>query len=301
MTVTKPYAVQCIYAAVTLMVYVGGMAGELPWLSGKQTSCQRAALTGKEQGPATAEQHRPQHAALGAQPALESSRKAPASELPEPEAAEDENEDEGWELLGASASSDSSAQPVLPQQGGPVGSIQSLAPGRSTRPDLSNGQADAAGESGIAGDKSPCAKADLGGMSSQSGRHGRADRSSGGTHSGDVDMHAETEGRSLLYPRSASMAAEITGGLEDRPPGMADSRDQASHNHSPDEKVHDKVHGSKQQQDVAGPEAAAAAGFDRKEVLWRCTIFTVQVRTKASMCLIYPARSSASICVDGAC
>ena len=171
LAVTAPHAVQCLYAAVTLMVYIGGMAGDLPWLSGKQASGQRAALAGQEQEPVTAMQHRLQHAALEEQPAVESSCKAPASELREPEAAEDENEDEDWELLAASAAPDSSAQPVLPQQGATAGSINSLEPGYSTEPGLSSGQAEAARESGTAGHKSSCAKADLEGMSSLSGAH----------------------------------------------------------------------------------------------------------------------------------
>ena len=277
LAVTAPHAVQCLYAAVTLMVYIGGMAGDLPWLSKKQASGQRSALTGREQGSATAEQHRTQHAALDGQPALESSCKAPASGLPTPEAAKDEIEDEGWELLAASAAPDSSAQPVLPQQGATAGSINTLEPGHSTEPGLSSGQAEAERESGTAGDKSSCAKADLEGMSLQSGAHERAASSGRGAHDGDVDMHAETEGRSLLYPRSASAAAELTRGLGDQPPGTPDTRDHASHEHGPDEKERDRLDVSGQEQAVAGGQAAAAAAFDREEVLWRCTTFTVQV------------------------
>ena len=277
-TVTQPHAAQCLYAAITLMVYIGGMAGDLPWLSGKQGSGQRAALAGQEQEPVTAMQHRPQHAALEQQPAVETSCKASASELRESEAAEDEDEDEGWELL-ASAAPDSSAQPVLPQQDAAVGAARSLEPGHSTQPGLTSGQAEAGRESGTAGDKSSCAKADLEGMSLQSGAHERAESSGRGAHDGDVDMHAETGGRSLLYPRSASTAAELTRGLGDQPPGTPDTRDHASHEHGPDEKEHDRLDVSGQEQIVAGTEAAATAAFDREEVLWRCTIFTVQVNT----------------------
>ena len=264
---------QCIYAAVTLAVYIGGMAGDLPWLSGKQTSGQGAALAGKEQGPATAEQQRPQHAAWQQQPVLESSCKAPAAGLQGPEAAEDGTEDEGWELLAASASPDSSAQPMPPQQDGAVGGVTSLEPGPSTDPGLSGAQAEGARKP-----ESSRAKAALGGISSQAGSHERADRSSRGAHDGDVDMHAETEGRSLLYPRSASTAAELTGGLEDQSPVTSDSHDQAPYQQASDEREHGELHVSGREQDAAGTQAAAAAAFDREEVLWRCTTFTVQVR-----------------------
>ena len=166
---------------------------------------------------------------------------------------------------------------MLPQQGATAGSINTLEPGHSTEPGLSSGQAEAERESGTAGDKSSCAKADLEGMSLQSGAHERAASSGRGAHDGDVDMHAETEGRSLLYPRSASAAAELTRGLGDQPPGTPDTRDHASHEHGPDEKERDRLDVSGQEQAVAGGQAAAAAAFDREEVLWRCTTFTVQV------------------------
>ena len=271
-TVSRP--AQCIYAAVTLTVYVGGMAGDLPWMFGKQASGQMAAFTGIDQPSHTVKQQRPQCAASEQQPVLEASGKAPATVLREPEAEEDED----WEVLAASDPK-SSLQPPTAQQGAAVDGAVS---GHSLTSGLSDGPARAANLTGTSGDISSIAKGALKLDSMQSGASETAGRYSRGVHEGVMDMHAETEAGSLLFPRSASAAAQLSKGLDMQ---ASDSREKSPYEQPSDEQQQDKLRRGGQQQNAAASDAAAAAAFDEEEVLWRCTIFTVQVLSFSNLVL----------------
>ena len=268
---------QCVYAAVTLTVYVGGMAGDLSWMFGKQASGQMAAFTGIDQLSHTVKQQRPQCAASEQQPVLEASGKAPATVLREPEAEEDED----WELLAASDPK-SSLQPLTAQQGAAVDGAVS---GHSFTSGLSDGPARAANLTGTSGDIPSIAKGALKLDSTQSGAPKTAGRYSRGVHEGVMDMHAETEAGSLLFPRSASAAAQLSKGLDMQ---ASDSREKSPYEQPSDEQQQDKLRRGGQQRN-----AAAAAAFDDEEVLWRCTIFTVQVLSFSNLvlsCLPYSTR-----------
>ena len=276
MTVSHP--AQCIYAAVTLAVYVGGMAGDLPWTAAKQASDQLAAFTGPDQASHTVKQQKPECAASEQQPIFEASAQAPAAALREPEAEEDED----WELLAASDPPKSSLQPSIVQQGAAVYGAEL---GRCLQSGLPDGPARAATLTGTSGDTSSAAKADLRSASAQSEAPETAGGCSRGVHEGGMDMHAETEGGSLLFPRSASAAAQLSEGVDMQ---ASDSREQAPYGQPSDELEHDKLRQGGQQQSTAATDAAAAAAFDREEVLWRCAIFSMQVRPPPYLCFPAP-------------
>ena len=250
---------QCIYAAVTLIVYIGGMAKD--WLhlfNGEITSTART-----DRKPQQATQPPTTRPAAGSQP--------------------HENDDEDWELLNASASPDASSEASLPQ------CSPDDEPDSHPRADpLSSGRQQEAQERSAAGASAqgPVAAVEL--MS-------EAQHSSRGKQHEGVDMRPETGGQSPIHPRSASAAAQLDETLGAEASSRQDKHcagtmgGQASQEQDSWQPLkageHEGSGKARQQQRRAASHATASgaaksAAFDRREVLWRCAIFTLQVRRR---------------------
>jgi len=298
-------AMQCIYAAVTLVVYIGGMAREWPQIFRQQGPSESAASTSRKQAPAAVRVQQPEfpeaqqissesavtarlaavhleHASPHDQHALEPSAKATpiAGLVQQPQL----DEDEGWQLLDASGSPESttqpaSSQPSLPHQQGTVDDTrQDYEQGQRTQLSLSRGGSRAQNiiRAGPAIPSHVGEKFGNGGI--QSASRGTAEQSSKAQHDQDMDLHAETEGKLFLYPRSASAAAQLTEGLEARAAETCEQDELKPLHQQLLNMQQSDSHGMKaQQEEGAVSDAAPAEAFDRKEVLWRCTIFTIQV------------------------
>lgn len=247
-------SVQCIYAAVTLVVYIGGMAGEWRQLFGKSAPRQPATSRGAKQEAAAVASQQPEAAEREQQVPTPAQTTAVAASQPHAD------EDESWELLNASAPSACKAEQSLPQEGQ-----------GTSLPRAGRGQA----------------------IEEETGGDSRSSRDQG------MDVHAETGSKSLLYPRSASAAAQLKEGLEPEAPGQDEhSSSSAGLQVSGDRRLEDtrtssstrkqpegaRSHagsdtGQRQQQELGSRKAVGASdeAFIRAEVLWRCTTFTVQV------------------------
>ena len=296
---------QCIYAAVTLMVYIGGMAREWPQIFRQQRPSQSAASESRKQAPAAGRVQRPEfpeaqqvskesavkatfatvhfkhaspHGQHTLQPSVEPTPIAGTAQQPQLE------EDEGWQLLDASGSPESttqpaSSQPSLPHRQGTVDDTgQHSEQGHGTQLSPSSGRSRAL-DSNKAGHAMPSHvghKSGDGGT--QSASRGTAEQSSKAQHDQDMDLHAETQGKSLLYPRSASAAAQLTEGLEAKAPETSERDELKPLHQQPHNVQQSDSHGMEaEQKEQAASDAEPAEDFDRKEVLWRCTIFTIQV------------------------
>ena len=191
------------------------------------------------------------------------------------------NDDEDWELLNASASPNAGSEASLAQCSPDDESDSNLKADA-----LSGGRHQDAQEGSTAG-------ALVQGPIAAVGLLSDAQHSSGGKQHGDVDMRAETGGQSLIHPRSASTAAQLSETLgaeasscqdRHRPSTMSSQASQERESQHPLKagKRGKSSKGQQQQQTPADRAAASGsaepAAFDRREVLWRCAIFTLQVR-----------------------
>ncbi len=261
-------SVQCIYAAVTLIVYIGGMAKYWPAFFSREISSTASIVREPEQAASAAQLQKAEGAEV-AQQAPQPPMVRPAAGL-QPQG----NDDEDWELLHASALPDAGSEASLAQcspddEPDPLPKADALPGGRQQ--DAQEGSAANASAQG------PIGAAEL----LRDAQHS----SSGKQHEG-ANMRAETDSQSLIHPRSASTAAQLSKTLgaeassrQDRhSDGTTDG--QASQDH---ELLQPKAgkHGQPQQRPgspAAASGSAEPAAFDRREVLWRCAIFTLQVR-----------------------
>ena len=261
-------SVQCIYAAVTLIVYIGGMAKYWPAFFSREISSTASIVREPEQAASAAQLQKAEGAEV-AQQAPQPPMVRPAAGL-QPQG----NDDEDWELLHASALPDAGSEASLAQcspddEPDPLPKADALPGGRQQ--DAQEGSAANASAQG------PIGAAEL----LRDAQHS----SSGKQHEG-ANMRAETDSQSLIHPRSASTAAQLSKTLgaeassrQDRhSDGTTDG--QASQDH---ELLQPKAgkHGQPQQRQgspAAASGSAEPAAFDRREVLWRCAIFTLQVR-----------------------
>lgn len=265
---------QCIYVAVTLIVYIGGMAKDWPHLSsGKITDTAGTDRKPKQANPAAQLQK-----AEGAGVAQQAPQPPTAS--PAAGSQPHGNDDEDWELLNASASPDASFEASLPQCS-PDDEPESHP---RAHPLLSKRQQDAQNRSAAgASAQGPIAAVEL---------LPEAQHSSSGKQPEGVDMVCETGGQSLIHPRSASAAAQLNETLEAESNSRQDRQcagtmggqaSQEPESWRPLKKgKHEGCSKAQQRQRRAASHAAASgaakpAAFDRREVLWRCAIFTLQV------------------------
>ena len=260
---------------MTLIVYVGGMARYWPsFFSGEINSPARTVGKPEQATPAAELQE-----AKGAEVA----QQAPQLPIVRPAAGSQGqgNDDEDWELLNASASPDAGSEASLAQCSPADESDSNLKADA-----LSGGRHQDAQEGSAAG-------ALVQGRIAAVGLLNDAQHSSGGKQHGGVDMRAETGGQSLIHPRSASTAAQLSETLGAEAKGSQDthsagttcgqaSQERESRQPSQTGK-HEGSGTARQPQQGPGSHAAASssakpAAFDRREVLWRCAIFTLQVR-----------------------
>ena len=269
------FSAQCIYAAVTLIVYIGGVAKDWSNIFSRElTSTVRTVGKPEQAAPAAQLQE-----AEGAEVAQQAPQ--PPTMRPAPGLQAQGNDDEDWELLNASASPDAGSEASLAQCS-PADEPDSIPKAHA----LSNGRQQNAHEGGAAGASAqgPIAAVRL--LSD-------AQHSSSGKQHESVDMRAETDSQSLIHPRSASTAAQLSETL-----GAEASSRQGRHStgttggqalqerESQQPLKAGKHEGSgkagQPQQRPGSPAAASGiakpAAFDRREVLWRCAIFTLQVR-----------------------
>ena len=267
---------QCIYAAVTLIVYAGGMAKDWPHLFTREiTSTARTDRKPKQATPAAPAQLRKAEGAELAQQALHPPTTRPAAGS-QPQG----NDDEDWELLNASASPDASSEASLPQ-GSPADAPDSLPRADALSSDRQQ-DAQERSAAGAAG-QGPTPAVEL---------ISDAQHSSSGKQHGGVDMRAETGGQSLIHPRSASAAAQLNETLEAEASSRQDRHcagtvgGQALQENESWQPLKEGKHEGfgKARQPQQRPASHAPSGvakqpdFDRREVLWRCAIFTLQVR-----------------------
>ena len=261
---------------MTLAVYICGMAGELTQLASKGSSGQQKALRSAVKDRVGVHKQQPEAAKQGhinEASAQDAARKGPQSQA---------DEDEDWEMLTGSASPDSAAEQSLvhlspAEDTCPADQKQHRPVAEGTRSKLQHaGAPSAATESAP-----PHAKEHLRRTLAHSAAADVAEAGSRSRQGEGVEMQAEMEGKSLLYPRSASTAAQLTEGFQAdvtmQPKGYehASSHGQAVHGKA--EEV--PASASREQQDTgAASGPAAAEAFNRGEVLWRSGIFTVQVR-----------------------
>ena len=260
---------------MTLTVYIGGMAKFWPaFFSSEITSTARS--LGKPEQAAPAAQLQEAEGAEVAQQAPQPPMVRPAAGL-QPQG----NDDEDWELLNASASPDAGSEASLAQcspddEPDPLPKADALSGGR--RQNAQEGSA-----AGVSV-QDPIPAGEL----LSDAKHS----SSGERHEG-VDMRAETGGQSLIHPRSASTAAQLSKTLGAEASSRQDRHSdgttggQASQERESRQPLKAGKHGKsskgQQQQQTPADHAAASgsaepAAFDRREVLWRCAIFTLQVR-----------------------
>ena len=270
-------SVQCIYAAVTLIVYIGGMAKYWPAFFSREISSTASIVREPEQAASAAQLQKAEGAEVAQQAPQPPTTRPAAGSQP------DGNDDEDWELLNASASPDAGSEASLPQ------CSPEDEPDLYPRADpLSSGRQQDAQDRSAAGAPAPGPIA-AGKVLSE------AQHSSGGKQREGVDMRPETGGQSLIHPRSASAAAQLNETLEAEASSRQDRHcastmgGQASQEQQPWQSLkrgkHEGSGKARQQQQqrraashAAGSGAAKPAAFDRREVLWRCAIFTLQVR-----------------------
>lgn len=262
---------------MTLAVYICGMAGELTQLASMGSSGQQKALRSAVKDRVGVHKQQPEAAKQG-QHINEASAQDAALTGPQSQA----DDDEDWEMLTGSASPDSASEQSLvhlspAEDTCPADQKQHrpVAEGRRSRLQHA-GAPSAASESAP-----PHAKEPLRRTLAYSAAADVAEAGSRSLRGEGVEMQAEMEGKSLLYPRSASTAAQLAEGFQadvtEQPKGYkhASSHGQAVHGKA--EEV--PASASRKQQDTgAASGPAAAEAFNRGEVLWRCGIFTVQVR-----------------------
>ena len=263
---------------MTLAVYVCGMAGELTQLPSKASSGQQKALRTAVKDTVGVHSQQPEAAKQGKHINKASAQEA---ELTGPQSHADEDED--WEMLTGSASPDSASERSLvhlspAEDTCPADQKHHRPVAEGTRSKLQHaGAPSAANESAPLHAKEPLRRTTLAHPAAAE----VAEAGSRSLQGAGVEMQAEIEGKSLLYPRSASTAVQLTEGFQ------ADVTEQLKvHEHAPShgQAVHGKAKevpasASRKQQDTgAASGPAAAEAFNRGEVLWRCGTFTVQVR-----------------------
>ena len=259
---------------MTLAVYVCGMVGELTQLPSKGSSGQQKALRTAVKDRVGVHSQQPEAAKQG-----QHINKASALDaaLTGPQSHEDEDED--WEMLTGSASPDSASERSLvhlspAEDTCPADQKQHRPVAAGMRSKLHAGAPSAANESAPPHAKEPSRMATL----AHSAAAEVAEAGSRNLQGEGVEMQAEMEGKSLLYPRSAYTAVQLTevfqADVTEQPKEHASSHGQAAHGKA--EEV--PASASRKQQDTgAASGPAAAEAFNRGEVLWRCGTFTVQV------------------------
>ena len=256
---------------MTLTVYIGGMAKYWPSFFSGEISSTASIVRATEQAASAAQLQKAE--------GTEVAQQAPQPPLVRPAAGSQAqgNDDEDWELLNASASPDAGSEASLAQCG-PADEPDSLL--KADAP--SGGRQHQEGSAAGASVQGPIAAVEL--LSD-------AQHSSSGKRREGVHMKAEPDGQSLIHPRSASTAAQLSETIEAEASSHQDRRSggttggQASQEHGISQPLKASIHGNSskgQQQQGPGSHAAASgsaapAAFDRREVLWRCAIFTLQV------------------------